>query len=170
MTSSIAETHVADWLTGIEESFAAAAGAELIEQQIVLTGEPVLLQFAGTPMFERLAPGFAHLVDASRARPALTLRIWDSAGASAEPPLPKVPEGPRGAVYYSADGAVQVAYQPGLQLLSALDRGAAARVVLVRERGGASLLGIVGAVPADPSLVAGVAEHAPTARRSSRKA
>jgi hypothetical protein len=122
VTSSIAETHVADWLTGIEESFAAAAGAELIEQQIVLTGEPVLLQFAGAPMFERLAPGFAHLVDSSRARPALTLRIWDSAGASAKPPLPEVPEGPRGAVYYSADGAVQVAYQPGLQLLSALDK------------------------------------------------
>jgi hypothetical protein len=120
VTSSIAETHVADWLAGIEESFAAAAEAEPIEQQIVLTGAPVLLQFAGTPMYERLAPGFAHLVDASRAQPALRLRVWDS-GASAKPPLPSVPEGPRGAVYYSADGPVQVAYQPGLQLLSALD-------------------------------------------------
>jgi hypothetical protein len=121
MTPSTAETLVADWLAGIEESFGEAAEADVIEQQVVLTGAPVRLQVAGTPMFDRLAPAFAHLTDTSGDPPALTLRVWDSPGASMDPPLPSVPEGPRGAVYYSAEGALRIAYQPGLQLLSVLD-------------------------------------------------
>jgi hypothetical protein len=119
--NSTAPTLAADWLGGIENSFAEAAEVEAIEQQIVLTGRPVVLQFAGAAMFDRLAPAFAHLRDPSPAQPALTLRVWDSSRASATPPLPSVPPGPRGAVYYSAEGSVQIAYQPGLQLLSALD-------------------------------------------------
>jgi hypothetical protein len=122
MPSSTADTPVADWLAGIEESFGEAAEAEAIEHPIVLTGAQVLLQVAGAPMFDRLAPAFGHLVDRSSGeQPALTLRVWDSAGASTTPPLPSVPPGPRGTVYYSAEGSLQVAYQPGLHLLSALD-------------------------------------------------
>ena len=122
MSVPTADMLVGDWLAGIDESFFAAAEGQVVEQQIVLTGAPVLLQVAGAPMFERVAPAFAHLVKTSGAPPALTLRVWDSAGASADPPLPSVPEGPRGTVYYSAEGPLQIAYQPALQLLSVLDR------------------------------------------------
>ena len=118
MSHSIAETPVADWLAGIEESFAAAqAEAETIEHRIRLTAAPVSLQIAGAAMSERLAAAFAHLVDSSATEPELTIRVWDSA----RPPLPEVAPGPRGAVYYSADGPLQIAYQPGLHLLSVLD-------------------------------------------------
>jgi hypothetical protein len=121
VTRSTAETLVTDWLAGVEESYAEAAASDGVEQQIALAGAPVRLEFADQAMFGRLAPGFAHLVDSSATAPALTLRVWDSTGAGA-PPLPDVEPGPRGRIYYSADGPVQVAYQPGLSLLSVFDR------------------------------------------------
>jgi hypothetical protein len=121
VTRSTAETLVTDWIAGVEESFSEAAD-DRVTEEIALAGAPVRLEFANTRMFDRLAPGFAHLVEPAAAPPELTIRIWDSAGAIAEPPLPDVPPGPRGRIYYSEDGSVRVAYQPGLNLFSVLDR------------------------------------------------
>jgi hypothetical protein len=109
------------WLDAVDAAFEAAARARgVLEQRIRLTGAPVALEYAGDAIRDRLAPAFAHLTDAAPAPPELTLRVWDSA-AVPPPPLPAVPEGPRGAVYYSAHGAIRIAYQPGLHLLSVLD-------------------------------------------------
>jgi len=111
------------WVEGIEETFALAAHAGTIEQRIRLAGAVIRLQSAGPAMLEELWPAFAHLKDESGEDPALTVNLWDSQSSGAEPPpLPRTDQNdPRGAVYYSAEPPLQVAYQPGLSLMSAFD-------------------------------------------------
>jgi hypothetical protein len=114
---------LATWVEGIEETFTAAAGAGLIEQRIRIGGKVIRLQSTDAAMLEQLARAFSHLRDESGEDPALTVSLWDSKTSRIDPPpLPKTDENdPRGAVYYSAEPPLQVAYQPGLSLLSALD-------------------------------------------------
>jgi hypothetical protein len=122
VTRPTAETLASDWLAGIEESYSEATGAEADVVEIALADAPVRLEFADGTMADRLAPGFAHLLEPVATSAALTVRVWDSAGGGPQPPLPEVPPGPRGRIYYSEDGPVRVSYQPGLSLLSVLDR------------------------------------------------
>jgi hypothetical protein len=122
VTRSTAETPVTGWIAGLEESFAEAAAGGSVQEHLAIAGAPLRLEFADERTHDRLAPGLAHLVQPPSAAPELTLRVWDSAGPAPEPPLPEVPPGPRGRIYYSEDGPVRVAYQPGLRLLSVLDR------------------------------------------------
>jgi hypothetical protein len=123
------ESHLAGWIDEISRDFgAAAADLGLIERRIRITGAPVRIRGAGNAMLEQLGPAFDHLADGSGDVPELTISTWDSASAGvAAPPLPETdPEAPRGAVFYSTDGRRQVAYQPGLSLLSAYDADARA--------------------------------------------
>jgi hypothetical protein len=122
VTRQTADMLAADWLGGVEESYSEALGGDAVVEEIELAGARVRLEFASRGMYERLAPGFAHLVEGADGGPALTLRAWDSARSGPEPPLPDVPPGPRGRIYYSEDGPVRISYQPGLSLLSVLDR------------------------------------------------
>jgi len=73
-------------------------------------------------MLEALAPAFAHLPEPDRNAPSLAVNLWDSLDApESRPPLPRAAGQPRGAVFYHEEGTVQIASQPGLQLLSAFD-------------------------------------------------
>jgi hypothetical protein len=101
---------------------AAAAGAEC-ETRFMLAGYRVRIRAASPSLLDRLGQAFAHLPDATEGPLDLTVFLWDSeAAADATPPLPATAaEEPRGAVFYSASAQLQIAYQPGLSQLSALD-------------------------------------------------
>jgi hypothetical protein len=116
--------HLAAWVDEIGREFETATGGlGRVERSIRVAGAPVLLRGAGIAMLGLLGPAFGHLADTTDDEPALTISTWDSASAGfADPPLPATdPAAPRGAVFYSTDGRRQVAYQPGLSLLSAYD-------------------------------------------------
>lgn len=121
--AAVAEPALADWIEGIDASFAAAAGAGEAGRAFRLAGTVISLRSAGDAMLDRLGTAFAHLADASGDEPDLTALLWDSRSAGVEPPPlpPTDPDEPRGAVFYAEAGSLQVAYQPGLSLLSALD-------------------------------------------------
>src|SRR5262249_4303475 len=86
------------------------------------------LQCASPELQARLTPAFAHLrtsaVDASTRR-RLTVHLWDSASTGAPHALPAAPSGEAtGALYHLHEPPLRVAYQPGLQALSAFDSDA----------------------------------------------
>jgi hypothetical protein len=115
---------LAGWLGGIETGFEAAASrAGVIEQQLRLAGTIVRLRLAGPVLNEQLGPALAHAADDSDEPPVLTISAWDSETSGVEPPPLPSTDGsePRGAVFYSAVDAHQVAYQPGLSQLSAFN-------------------------------------------------
>ncbi|HXH98505.1 MAG TPA: hypothetical protein VNH40_14950, partial [Gaiellaceae bacterium] len=121
--------HLATWVGEIGEAFEEAAAANgVVERRVRLGGLVLGLRAAGPRLLEQLGPALDHLAGDFDEDPALTISIWDSAGAGvAPPPLPETdPDEPRGAVFYSADDLRQVAYQPGLSQLSAYDSAAGA--------------------------------------------
>jgi len=103
-------------------SAVAAAGGEVV-RRIRIAELRIDLRSAGPAMLERLGGAFAHLVDDTDGPPGLDVCLWDSSDdPAATPPLPATdPNEPRGAVFYSSDGPFELAYQPGLGQLSALD-------------------------------------------------
>ena len=119
------EAAAADRVEGLAAGFAgasAAAGGEVVEDYVI-GGSRVSLHFAGDALRDRLAPAFAHLAAASGERPELTVHLWDSASAGAEPPpRPRTPPGePAGALYHFHEPPLRGAYQTGLEALSTLD-------------------------------------------------
>jgi hypothetical protein len=121
---STAET--VEWLDDLERRFA-ATGEPVVERRIALAGGALTLRAAGPRMLDTLAPAFAHLPepDPDADLPSLVVNIWDShAGPESRPPLPDAQGEPRGATFYHEEGPVQIASQPGLHLLSALDSSA----------------------------------------------
>jgi hypothetical protein len=55
---------------------------------IDLAGRPVLLRFGSDTMAEPLLPALRHLTTDPQAKPALTIRVWDSESTGTEPPVP----------------------------------------------------------------------------------
>ena len=111
---------------GLGSSFAracAATGDESAERYRI-AGAPVCLRFASAALRERITPALSHLRDdGEHERPALTIRLWDSASTgSAPPPRPPAPEdGAPGALYHFHEPPIRGVYQPGLESLSVLD-------------------------------------------------
>lgn len=120
---SLADESLAEWVEAIASNFAAASEGRVVEHSIRLAGASIAIRSAGPAMLEQLGTAFEHLNHEPSAAPDLVVELWDSTSTGVEPPpLPATdPNEPRGAVFYAAAGPIQVAYQPGLALLSALD-------------------------------------------------
>ena len=106
-------------------SYEAAVDANGVSvDPLAMAGTSVALRFASEALRERLAPAFAHLMDApAEEPPGLTVHLWDSASTGAPPPpRPAVPEDHApGALYHVHEPPVRAAYLPGLEALSILD-------------------------------------------------
>lgn len=101
---------------GLASSFAAAGnGSPPFTADLELAGFRVRLRSPSATMLERLARSFAHLAaDTDRARPDLTVELWDSSEGTAPPPMPDVgSERAPGAFFHLSSGSLRLAYQLG---------------------------------------------------------
>ena len=120
---------IAGGVVGVRASFeaAAAVGGGVLVHRFRIAGSVMELRFASPVLRDQLTKAFEHLAEPPGADPepaGLTVHLWDGASTRAPaPPRPPVPdEYAEGALFHYNEPPIRMAYQPGLETLSVLDR------------------------------------------------